>query len=680
MRDELQSIENDDTFEGVDLSLVEPLINEISEVESDIEKLKGRFSRKTLNIGVVGRMRQGKSQLLQSMTGLDDISIPTSSGQATTGAKSAIQNITEDNTYADVYFYSKKEILQDVIQLYFDELHLDFKPKSIEQFKKFNFGDVKAKIEGAGNITKLERLEKYQTKLENFEKNLNSSAPLRIEKENIKKYIAQFNPEDSEEDYSDYLSVKEVRIFTKFPKSEVGDIVFVDMPGLGEVTIGDDKRMIKALSEEVDIVLFVRFPSSTGDDWKDTDIELYDRANSAIDSLNIKDWSFMVLNKKDDNSNATNCETLKNTMLSRNIEVSETKIINAYDGNIVNNELLPSVLDYMMQNLKNLDEVYTHSIQRKIDKIRKKIEDSNFLSDSNLLDTKGNRLLNENFNIFFTQLAEDLGKYEEVLFKDKNLHNELIGNKFNEIIKKIKSSYNKLIPEEREIDFRSSPGSYTEFFLEYLKIARNGISSYFSEIQDDLNILTDSVKKKVIEIFNKHNEYDFSFLGSDIDVFFESIISILEQDQAQFKNILSSFISLRDFRLTYRGWIQPRIQKHLSLKFDPDAENSKWEINSSAIVVKDILTATCDAAIYEIETELEEFMWEPSMACYSMLFDFKNRLIDTNAKEEWRNFTCENKEKIWGKSFARLAKITKIKELSKTLKFELSKKNKMEEL
>ncbi|MDY7022865.1 MAG: hypothetical protein SWJ54_16205, partial [Cyanobacteriota bacterium] len=35
-----------------------------------LTKLKVRFSRDTLNIGVVGRARQGKSRLLQSLTGL----------------------------------------------------------------------------------------------------------------------------------------------------------------------------------------------------------------------------------------------------------------------------------------------------------------------------------------------------------------------------------------------------------------------------------------------------------------------------------------------------------------------------------------------------------------------------------------------------------------------------------
>ena len=40
------------------------------------ENLKHRFDRQTLNIGVVGQMRQGKSTLLQKLSGLTDAEIP----------------------------------------------------------------------------------------------------------------------------------------------------------------------------------------------------------------------------------------------------------------------------------------------------------------------------------------------------------------------------------------------------------------------------------------------------------------------------------------------------------------------------------------------------------------------------------------------------------------------------
>ncbi len=48
----------------------------INEELKALAKLRIRFSRDTLNIGVVGRARQGKSRLLQSLTGLTAAEIP----------------------------------------------------------------------------------------------------------------------------------------------------------------------------------------------------------------------------------------------------------------------------------------------------------------------------------------------------------------------------------------------------------------------------------------------------------------------------------------------------------------------------------------------------------------------------------------------------------------------------
>src|SRR5262245_8555898 len=41
----------------------------IASIQKELDRLKARFARPTLNIGVIGRARQGKSRMLQSMSG-----------------------------------------------------------------------------------------------------------------------------------------------------------------------------------------------------------------------------------------------------------------------------------------------------------------------------------------------------------------------------------------------------------------------------------------------------------------------------------------------------------------------------------------------------------------------------------------------------------------------------------
>ena len=70
--------------------------NEISDKVEDLrphlERLKNRFSRKTLNIAVIGMARQGKSRLLQTITGLTSEEIPDGNKAHCTGVRSDIIN------------------------------------------------------------------------------------------------------------------------------------------------------------------------------------------------------------------------------------------------------------------------------------------------------------------------------------------------------------------------------------------------------------------------------------------------------------------------------------------------------------------------------------------------------------------------------------------------------------
>ena len=81
------------------------LNDRIVEEQEIWQRLYQRLNRDTINIGVIGRARQGKSTLLQKLTGLTDSEIPTSSGLPCTSVQSNIYHLDKD-TYAKVYFYS----------------------------------------------------------------------------------------------------------------------------------------------------------------------------------------------------------------------------------------------------------------------------------------------------------------------------------------------------------------------------------------------------------------------------------------------------------------------------------------------------------------------------------------------------------------------------------------------
>ena len=64
--------------------------NYYDNVQDLLEQLKIRFSRKQIHISFVGRAGQGKSLVMQNISGLSGEIIPSSNGEDCTGAKSII--------------------------------------------------------------------------------------------------------------------------------------------------------------------------------------------------------------------------------------------------------------------------------------------------------------------------------------------------------------------------------------------------------------------------------------------------------------------------------------------------------------------------------------------------------------------------------------------------------------
>ena len=92
-------------------------------LRSDIALLQKRFSRDTLNIAVIGRARQGKSRLLQTITGLGKDEIPDGNLAFCTGVRSDIINDpTVETAYAKVNFLSEKEFMDEKVAPYFKDL------------------------------------------------------------------------------------------------------------------------------------------------------------------------------------------------------------------------------------------------------------------------------------------------------------------------------------------------------------------------------------------------------------------------------------------------------------------------------------------------------------------------------------------------------------------------------
>ena len=81
--------------------------------KTKIARLIERFSRKELHISFVGRAGQGKSLVMQNISGLSGNVIPSAEGSDCTGAKSIITNDSSaTTTKAQIEFFSQMEMIE----------------------------------------------------------------------------------------------------------------------------------------------------------------------------------------------------------------------------------------------------------------------------------------------------------------------------------------------------------------------------------------------------------------------------------------------------------------------------------------------------------------------------------------------------------------------------------------
>jgi hypothetical protein len=162
-----------------------------SELEA-LTKLKNRFSRDTLNIGVVGRARQGKSRLLQSLTRLSAAEIPDGDRQHCTGVRSTIHHNPNVDTYGEVWFHTERSFLDEVITPYYEKLHLGVKPITLEEFANKPLPPLPQDIPGyAAPGAMYEHLKRYHTHLDQYRHLFRETSPRIIQKHQIREYVSQ---------------------------------------------------------------------------------------------------------------------------------------------------------------------------------------------------------------------------------------------------------------------------------------------------------------------------------------------------------------------------------------------------------------------------------------------------------------------------------------------------------
>jgi hypothetical protein len=634
-----------------ELGLVE-IRQELEKEFTKLHQIKEKLCRKTIKIGVIGRPKQGKSRLLQSFTGLTGAEIPDGHRQCCTGVYCHIHNNFLDDTYAEVWFHSEQSFLTEVIYPYYEKLSLGVKPKTIDEFanKALPLLPSVFSSETDQEIMYL-RLVRYHVNIEKYRHLIGQSSPRRISKSEIPKYIAQ-ETTYAQHSFFNYLAIREAKIVCKFPNSDVGQIVFIDMPGIGNTGICDELSLIKKLVQEVDAIFFVRMPKSMGDSWQEVDISLYEKVSHAITELPSHIWSFLVLNRTEAHSpyrdNTKNCQDLALDMTTKSIKVADYSIANCANSQ-ESYKLLERFLNYIEE--KNLDLGYKDilSLQEKLAIVQGKVDvELDKVGKALNLATQENREL-ALFEIKFQEVVRDSTIGLEKLLQELRKNRESVDLEFKQQLERVLQVCrgDTGIPSIQEIEYRYGiEKNYRVVYEKYLHEIRARLLQHLLLLDEGLKRSLNKVKSQVAKVLIDKGHLGGLAQERGVEFLYAIATQIPDELVPGLPSQLKyGFKTLSEYQLSYRGFIQHRLRKSLDGLTPNEPTTLKLTGSNSAEQVLLNLKIAYAETLSKCESTLKQLLSEPNQAAYAIVEEFVDTTFrKTNIETEWQIFLQEGKK------------------------------------
>lgn len=535
-----------------------------------------RFSRSKLQIAVVGQGRQGKSFLLQNLTGLTSSVIPDGDGDFCTGVVSRIcHDLQKTEAEAELNYYSESAFLEDVITPYYKLLKLGQAPQTLTAFKM-------SSLEFPSYFEDHVDFEEYKTLFDQFYKEYyinvgryehcfqKSFSPPKVSKSEIKEYVTQKIDKDGNRIDVENLALKEVQITCSFGNIDIGEIAFIDLPGLGDARRGflDLDRLVKSIREDVDFIFFVHLPDMGN--WREEDINLFKAARDAFGDFQLNDFSYMVLNHYKERKNTQHCNRFKESIDSSKINVNRCLIIDFANKEEVREKLLKSVLTYFSENSASLNRKYIEICQRRLNSLKDSMHSSliniNILpeedDDHSLFMGLRDSLLRE-IKIGLEAKRSQFEETRSEIDQDFQNHIKIVIEKCRNGLDDVPSLSN--LREERAIQ-----ESYKMAYYHYLINIRKTLSSYFSNLDKSLQARLEYAKAQIADeliLRGKLSEIAPGKTGID---FLTAMAEMCEDLGTNANHLSKAFKSLCGYIVLENFIVRSKLQIHLD-KLDPDA-------------------------------------------------------------------------------------------------------------
>jgi GTPase Era involved in 16S rRNA processing len=632
---------------------------EVAGLNISISNLTKRFSKETINIGVAGKARQGKSTLLQKISGLTNQEIPTSNELPCTGAKSKIFH-SEDSPHAKIEFYTKEEFLKEILHSYFEKLKLS-KPFSLKRFGEEPLPVLDNNRTDDRNLDKAiyEKLKFIHTAFPSFSKLLSKPIQL-LGLEDIIDYVTQ------SEGRTQYLAVKSADIYTKFPNHDVTGLCLVDLPGL-EAAQGHEQKLVSSLEHEVDAVIFVKSPDVLGTDWEQADYSVFDLVDNAVREVELANRLFIVLNEKNDGSNKKQVQLLKEQP-PETYSPPRILIADCSDATEVEHKIFSIVLKHIETNLESTDREYIKALANKMAAVTETLSLLFTPSLSGLSTRNANLIRERKYRVLSEQFIRELTRGLEKLVLDVQ-HVLNISDEF-------KIKVEEICEAARETAPIPTKDELAEQYLEYsgwkgvVGEELNYLRAYLTEfmatnLDNYLQTKINKVLRQVLlGVFPKALQ---KMLPSppETETDPRAIILAFQEilDKVEHPNIYKTFEYIHKFNFSYHSHFHYRVREEMGLLSTYSSESiddivpqdaTRENFMEKAEEIARGLDSHYQQTIYQLRKQFSETMQaDPANAILALVEEIKDRLVRAKGmKEEWKSFLDPIRDSLWAEELS----------------------------
>lgn len=513
---------------------IRSVLSDYQAAHEKLANLEARFSRDTVNIGVSGEARVGKSTTLQSFSGLSDTQIPTGSGLPVTAVRSEIFNNAD--SYALIEFRDTESFINDYIAPHVENVNstgaccltigsvADLRSAKLPTTLGENVPSIASKS--------LRSLKDAQESLDSYA-SLLSGQTITEDIDSIREYVAY--PSDAEIAKGGlinraYLAVKSVKVFSPFPSLEAERIGLIDLPGLGEIGKSVADIHTSGLENNVDQILLIMRPTGAEGYVKAGIAANIDQLRSIQKGISRRS-DLIVAAINNDSTNGESAKTLRNDFEASINSAQATDKIEIRDFIAVDEGSVKQLFTYLLEKLVDIlpsmdRDVFNHVMDEEIGQINSRCDAamSKLGSLSNII-LKTIPLEDSQLDALADKLSRCLiheyGEIEEKRFAEANGTNPLRAD-LERQVESIYKENDKKIGNGLFLSSDKAWHAHAKGRADYVNFLRSDAQRIKAEIADsyqDVDVFYDAainaLKAQVLDVFYENTGKFYELVGVD---------------------------------------------------------------------------------------------------------------------------------------------------------------------